>query len=535
MLPLPDVGTATLALALVDDHDTRIAGRVATTALPGESSASVAPEGTAIHVPAGWPLMLRAEAPGHGPASLGPLWLMPGSTADHRCSARGRRIEGIVRGAAGALGPSAELSIALAGAAHPFGESAAVPVARATTTAAAPSFRLAGVPKLPVELSVAADGYANQAVSVAGSDDALDLELTLVRPEELHGLVLDRAREPIEGARLVALSSTDQPSCSETTRSLQDGTFRFTHLAPGFYTVRASADAFVAAVKTDVGTGAPDLRFTLEPAGELCGTSSGAPLEVCLFRPQASGDAVTPGAMIAQHGVLGTAGRFCIPGLAPGSILVQVRDEAGWYQIGPLAISSGDVTELPQPSRPASGQIAGTVQSARGQPLAALVRLVPAGQAVVPPAPLPLTLPPCLARADPSFLLAAIAPGEYQLEVLASGFVPVRQAVLVTAGVNSEAGTITLHPAADVIATAAGKLRDQELSLELVRGSISMSPTREAPNRFAFRNVAPGTYELRVFRAGAASESIFASRPLEQRAVTVAEGPGTVVEIELGD
>lgn len=116
-----------------------------------------------------------------------------------------------------------------------------------------------------------------------------------------------------------------------------------------------------------------------------------------------------------------SAGRFSLPGLAPGPVVLRVEAEGlqAHERLVTLVPNHPDVTLAPQ-AKAASGQVRGTVRTFDGNPLRATIKISPGGKRLQ-------------SDADGTFRLD-LPPGNYNVTVQAVGYRPQKREAIVEAG-----------------------------------------------------------------------------------------------------
>jgi hypothetical protein len=534
LLPLPDLGRATLRIALVDRDGATLQGTVRI-ARPGEGASARRPAQETFPAPvadlgvaAGRMLEIRGSAAGHAPSSAVTLWLLPGEHRELTLPlGEGRTLRVRV------IGPDQR---AVAGAEVSVRQTPSPPSANQTPVAggrtdASGEVQLAGLGAEPLEVTATAPGLCRRALELTDTDSSLAVTIALEAAQILSGLVVDAGGRPIDGAQVGALGSDENAAWLPGASTVQDGSFRLTDLAPGYYTLRASAPGFQSTTKAQVSTGAPGLRIELQRCAALTGTVRDArgattePYEIWIWRAQDSAGGVLLGAPIRQCAFTGDRPSFLIEDLAPGKVTLQARAPRGWTTMPAIdllaAASAGPVDCVVEPG----GRVTGSVRAEDGS---VLVRLLPSDAPVPVAVPFPPQLPPraTLASAAGDWELSGVAAGRYLVEFLAVGHISERREVEVIAGGSARVPALTLRPAATLRVEVAEAARGESISLEIAHERISIPASEEGPGLFVFRDVEPGPWELRLYRA-AREPSLLAPAPAVRRNLTLQAGTQT--------
>jgi hypothetical protein len=533
LLPLPDLGPATLRIALVDRDGAALRGKVLV--LPGEGASAPKPGQETVPAPvadlgvaAGRLLEIAGSAAGHAPSSAVTLWLLPGERRELTLPlGAGRTLHVRVIGPDQRAVAGAEVSVRQTRLPPSPNETPAA----AGRTDASGDVQLGGLGAEPFLVTATAPGLCRRAVELTDAASSLAVTIALEAPQILSGLVVDEGGKPIEAAQVSALGSDENAAWLAGASTVQDGSFRLTDLAPGYYTLRASAPGFQSATKTQVSTGAPGLRLALQRCAALTGTVRDArgamsePYEICIWRAQDSAGGVLLGAPIRRCAFTGDRPSFLIEDLAPGKVTLQARSPRGWTTMPAIellaAASAGPVDCLVE----AGGQVTGSV---RADDSAVLVRLLPGDAPVPVPVPFPPQLPPraTLASAAGDWELDGIAAGRYLVEFLSVAHVSERREVEVIAGGTARVDSLSLRPAATLRVEVAPAARGENTSLEIAHDRISIPGSEDGPGVFVFRDVEPGPWELRLYRA-ASEPSLLAPAPAVRRNLTLKAGTQT--------
>ncbi|MFP2927006.1 carboxypeptidase regulatory-like domain-containing protein [Pyxidicoccus sp. 3LG] len=219
-------------------------------------------------------------------------------------------------------------------------------------------------------LSASHDGrYAIARVEVSPSAPT-GAVLELGSALQVEGLVSDDDRRPVAGARVSLISPGGGRVMEAVTGA--DGRYRAGPVEPGTWSFRVEADRYVdlpEPVEHTLTQGMGRVDFTLARASSVEGRvtdSEGRPLkdlELSLMRPEPGG--ASNESELQEKTWTDEDGRFMLDASAPGSYVIEVRDERFLPEDIPVQAPSEDV-HLPLRS---GASIAGTVVDAHGLPL----------------------------------------------------------------------------------------------------------------------------------------------------------------------
>lgn len=124
------------------------------------------------------------------------------------------------------------------------------------------------------DLEVHAKGFQpviKQAVQVLPGRQT-DIAITMSPSAGIVGVVVDDAGAPVDGARVVIQGDIHSPQFASTeVLTQEDGTFAAEELAPGRFTLAASAEGFRPMEMWDVESGGPSLTLRLAKGGRIHG------------------------------------------------------------------------------------------------------------------------------------------------------------------------------------------------------------------------------------------------------------------------
>ncbi|MWC31119.1 beta strand repeat-containing protein [Paenibacillus sp. MMS18-CY102] len=321
----------------------------------------------------------------------------------------------------------------------------------------------------PYLITVSAVPYqsAFQSVTIPSGGSGVANFSLLPDPGTLNGTVVDQLGNPVAGASVLIKNATGSGVTISTIFSDMNGHFETSALAPGSYTVLASAANFqtasaTVAVKSD-SESTISLILLPDPGsirGQVTDAVTGLPIFGVLASVTDSNN-ILVATLIADD-----KSEFLFEGLPPGSYTVAVR--ALHYQSGTMGaiVSSNAITPLPIALQPNPGIILGEVSPAIG---GANIQLFNSNNILISSA---------ITNPDGSFGFLGEAVGSYYLTATAQGFssqiagasVIADTTTHVTINLSPNPGSITgfvLDPSGNPISTAVIKVLN---SNESIRG-----------------------------------------------------------------
>ncbi len=381
------------------------------------------------------------------------------------------------------------------------------------------------------DVVVSAPGHATTGFALPGVRPGQRLERTLdlAREAVLEGRVQNAAHEPIAGASVTLSRPADAglELPARTATSDAEGRFRLDALLPGTWSLWAGAKDYLEARPTPLtvtdAAEQPEAVITLLRGAALKGLlldADGAPAaDVTLELTITSGD--WAGRQV--QATSSSSGRFSWEGLPPGPVIVRA-----WPGVeADLTLVAGETAEVTLALRHQPA-IRGRVTRG-GQPVG-MAKVV---AVLVKAAPSPPTAPSFFHSGDGSRHAGTTATGEYELSTTTHGsfFVQAQagrtrsRAVMVTADWDREAfadldfgsariaGLVTDARTAQPIAGAELGLHDRAIDAEgalagFKRGAeLDQTATTDAEGRFAFEQLQPGAFVVKVRATGYADAS----------------------------
>ena len=240
----------------------------------------------------------------------------------------------------------------------------------------------------------------------------------------INGTVTDTSTgSPIAGANV-----STQPATTTTTTDAQ-GTYSISNVAPGSYTVIASASGYITgnASATVTGGQTATANLALQPS-PTTGTISGTVTDESTGTPIAGASVSTQPATTTA--TTDTQGNYAISDADEGSYTVTASASGYFDESDNVTVTAGQTTtcNLALEPKPTTGTISGTVtEEGTGTPIAgASVSTQPATTIAI-------------SDTQGNYKIDDVAPGSYTLTASASGYTDDSTNVTVTAGQTSTA------------------------------------------------------------------------------------------------
>ncbi len=358
-----------------------------------------------------------------------------------------------------------------------------------------------------VKVSVAHADYTDRTESVELKEGGSSVEVALSRGSSLGGVVLSETRQPAPGAE-VALEGANAPGRGfgsgggESAATDASGRFRFDHLSPGRYTLRASVPGQTAEPVEAIvvaGESKEDVSLVLAGGATIRGVVSG------LSGTLRAGVGVSAGGP-GEYGAsarTGADGRFELSGAPAGTI--SLRATVGDFLSGSTRTASGSVT-IVEGQKEVEAEI---VFEGSG----ALSGRVTRGGAPVPEARLFLGAPKggssASGRTDESgsYRIEGLTPGDYTVNVQAAA--AAGRGVSKEVRIDGEASLDVELPMArlfGIVVDGSTKqpLADARVTANLDGGAAGRPgfASSDSNGRFFVDDVEPGAYTLTLRRSG---------------------------------
>lgn len=410
-------------------------------------------------------------------------------------------------------------------------------------------------------LSVKAQGYANALISglqVERVDVERDVVLEIA--EMICGTVVGPGNQPVEGARVIAMSyaSGARQSRDEAVTG-PDGRFCLEHVKPGQYTVAVAKPGYKAERELRVDAGNTNLVFHLQPRSSISGvviardtgkpvTSFQVQLRVAYEGTEATGKVGAP------ISVQNARGEFTLDDVSEGLFVVAAVAD-GYAHTFSERIRVGSSQEVAGITIQLSmgGSISGQILDPQGQPVAgAMIETRDTTwtddyfTAVVLGDQFPTNASTKQARSDASgqFRIDGLTPENYQIRVKTENFPElVRADLRVVEGGNLNVGQIKLEAGGTVTGTVVGAdgqvVPGAQIQLrpDGIRTGLPMRTGKaDAQGVFVLRNVRPGNYKIAALTSGGGTDLFggLADQARSERSVVVTGGGEQRIELKLG-
>ncbi|MBM7553900.1 carboxypeptidase regulatory-like domain-containing protein [Thalassobacillus pellis] len=375
---------------------------------------------------------------------------------------------------------------------------------------------------------ISAEGFSTN-TSAAAIENGQITELNVVleeNPGTLSGSVFDSSSNPVAGASITVQLSSGSGIVIATTVTASDGSYTMEGLAPGNYSVVASADNLQSAVQgvTIVSNLVSNLDFNLEPnpgslAGQIVNVQTGTPITSANVEVRIID---TSGAIIASV-VTDQNGQYVVNQLAPGVYTVIVSAENFQTGIATFQVNSNQTTAGNMALSPSPGQIAGNVVTLGGAPIqGATVSVANSNGSLITTV---------LTDENGLFFVDGLAPDQYTLTVFAANFQNSQAGAFVTAGQTTPVEVTLLPNPGSITGVVDPVVPNTIIQLRNANNVLIDSVTANADGTFRFNNLAP---ELYIVSASAPNFSTVQTGTLveasqtSQVALTMTANPASV-------
>ena len=185
--------------------------------------------------------------------------------------------------------------------------------AQSASTDADGTFTVGGLPSGPLQVRAYKEPYVTELKEIEMEGDAGFVELELKTGSQVWGQVVDADGQGVGAVTVVLTHGGGRPTPTPVT-SGPDGSFRFGHVQPGTYTLRAQEGVAYANLDVEVPGGAEDVRLVLGASQGVVVTGQIIGLDLddlAQIRVMARGDRFVGGQAAYD-------GSFEIPGVEPG-------------------------------------------------------------------------------------------------------------------------------------------------------------------------------------------------------------------------
>ncbi|MGG4455611.1 carboxypeptidase regulatory-like domain-containing protein [Brevibacillus porteri] len=358
-------------------------------------------------------------------------------------------------------------------------------------------------------LTAAAEGYAGQTVGIginAGATTTVDLQLEKLAGV-LNGTVSDTGSNPLGNATVIVLKGTIPVAQSITDSA---GTFSFPHLAPGTYTVTASASGYSTVVlgATILPQEISSLAFVLQASpGSIAGQvvdSGNQPIQgaTVIIRENTAAGAVV--ATVLTDG----NGQYVVPNLLPQAYVVIVSAPDKTTVITGAIVTSLTTTTVNVQLADLPGSISGSIFDATsGLPITGAsigVSVLNQAGAIV-----------AHANSDLSgnYVITGLAPGVYTITARATNYETNSASATVLANTNTPVSLALFASPGEIQGQvlAAGTLQPiagaQVNALDF-NGSVVHSVYSDSQGSFVITGLAQGQYVISALADGFQSNHV---------------------------
>jgi protocatechuate 3,4-dioxygenase beta subunit len=395
------------------------------------------------------------------------------------------------------------------------------------------SYTFSGVPPGTYSVTASATGFTSPAadpITVTAGVTAT-ANFTMSATSGISGTVTDSETpaQAVSGAT-VAYTGTGGTTGSGSTTTGAGGTYSFSGVPPGTYSVTATETGFTSPAAQPVTVTAGVIKsgvdFTLNATSGISGTVTDGTLPIGSATVSYSGTGGSNGS-----GSIGTAvdGTYALSGVPPGTYTVTASAAAYGPQSKPVTVTVSTTTIGVDFTLTATttGTISGTVSDSQTPARAvsgATVTYVDTNNSV--------NTGNVLTDSSGGYSFSGLSTGSYSVSVTDSDFTtPAAQPVTVTAG-----GTATATFTMTATSGISGTVSDSQTPAQSVGGAtVSYSgtggttgagtTTTDSTGTYAFNGVPPGTYSVTVTKTGFTSPA--AQTP------TVASGSTATVNFTL--
>ncbi|WP_404354763.1 carboxypeptidase regulatory-like domain-containing protein [Cytobacillus firmus] len=356
------------------------------------------------------------------------------------------------------------------------------------------AYMISGLSPGSYTVVISAENYAAQTVAaMITNGETTVLNITLLEdPGVLTGFVRDQNNNPITGGNVTVQLSTGSGIIIAAAATDSNGQYIITGLAPGNYTVVATAVNYQSAAQGTAimanSTSTVNFFLAADPGsitGTITNANTGAPVAAANVQVRII-DA--SGAVIATV-LSDSMGDYIVTGLAPGVYTVIVsapnfQTNAATVQVQSNQTANGNVALVPDP-----GQITGTIISSLGGiPIAgAVVNITSSSGSLIATV---------LTDQNGNFMAEMLAPDNYTLNVFADNFQNGSVGALVQSGQSTP---VIIELAADpgrITGTVSPAAANTVIQLRDVNNLLVDSAHAASDGSFSFNNLAPGLYTV---------------------------------------
>jgi large repetitive protein len=309
-------------------------------------------------------------------------------------------------------------------------------------------------------------------------------------PGTLTGFIRDEDNNPIGGGNVTVQISTGTGIIIAVVSTESDGSYTVPGLAPGNYSVVASAVNFQSSAKgadiTPNGTTVVNFNLASDP-GSISGQVTNAQTGTPVIGANVQVSILDTSGVIVAVVLTDSDGKYSVNGLAPGSYAVQASAPDFQTNITTLQVlsnqtTSGNIALIPNP-----GAITGTVvNSAGGTPITgAAVNVVNTSGVLITTV---------LTNQDGIFMVEGLAPGNYTVTVFADNFQNGSLGAFVISGLTTPVSFSLVSDPGTITGTVTPAVSSTIVQLRDTNNNLINSVLANTDGSFSFPNLAPGVY-----------------------------------------
>ncbi|MED1780668.1 carboxypeptidase regulatory-like domain-containing protein [Brevibacillus fortis] len=367
-----------------------------------------------------------------------------------------------------------------------------------TTTDTDGAYSFTGLAPSLYSVSVTAPTYDPkiQFVSVlAGQTTRADILLP-PSPGQVNGTITDTGLAPISGA-VVKLINTTGVTVNQTVTGV-GGTYQFTNVMPGAYTLAVSADTFQPAtvainvIRAQTTTQNVGLQTSVAELSGLVTGPGGIPIAGALV------EVLNQAGITLTETTTDGAGTYLLTKLAEGVYQIRVSAAGFSTQLAGISLQAGDAKVLNFSLTTAFGTVSGTIsdaQTGEGTPNASIKVVTRSGIAVGE----------TLTDINGDYSLSLLGPETYVLTAAAEGYAGQTVGVEITAGATTTVDLQLEKQAGVLMGTVSdtGGNAFADAVVVVLKGIVPVAQTiTDSTGTFSFPHLAPDTYTVTASATG---------------------------------
>lgn len=364
-------------------------------------------------------------------------------------------------------------------------------------------YSIAGIQPSNYTLVVTANGYQQEIRGIKPANNQITVENVQLTPNggTITGTVTDSVSTlPISGATVQVLDGT---TVIQTVTTNGSGVYSADNLAPGQYTVNASATGYQTESRGASVTagGTTTENFALDPLpGEIAGTVTDSvttnPIDGALVE-------VYSGPTLVGFANTDVNGDYSIPSLAPGSYTVTASATGYQSETVGASVTSSTTTTVDFALDPSPGIISGIVTDADTTlPISGASVTVYSGTNIVGSA---------FTDSNGFYEVADLNPGGYVVNASASGYQAQGKGAIVLAGNTSTVDFALVPIPGEISGTVTDAVTTNPIpgaTIQVFRGVIPIaSALTDSSGNYTIGNLAPDSYTVLASASGYQSDS----------------------------